>query len=126
VAEQGAGGERFEGKIAGQSVSLVTDNLLPIFMLLIAGVGGYLVYLSQDKNFQQLRTQHLYLVEQCHETKVLIGDVAETMRGWFARLDYNQAHPGETPVPMDLPTKLIVPPKPPPVPNGPALHPGKE
>jgi hypothetical protein len=112
MADQGTP-ERLEATVAGQTVNLVTNNLPFILMLALVGIGGYLLYQAQDTKFQELKNHHLYIVEQCHQTAVLIGEFGKTTRGWFATLDYNLTHPGEPGLDLDLPPALIVPPHPP-------------
>ncbi|HEX6827121.1 MAG TPA: hypothetical protein VF077_12460 [Nitrospiraceae bacterium] len=48
------GRDQLSGAIAGQSFALTTSQLLPILILLVGGVGGYLVWQAQDRRLVDL------------------------------------------------------------------------
>lgn len=50
----GNGRDQLGGKIAGQEVFLKTTQLLPILLLLVGGVSGYLVWQTQDRRLADI------------------------------------------------------------------------
>jgi hypothetical protein len=108
----GNGRERLEFKVGGQSVGIATQNLIPVLILLLAMVAGYLVYVGQDSRFEQMHQQHLFLHRSLVHQNELMIEQTETIRKWLLTMDYNLVHP-EQRLPLDIA------PRPPLVPEGP-------
>lgn len=68
------GREQISGTIAGQAFQVSSANLLPILILLVGGVAGYLVYLSQDARLAQLyaRQEKMLAVLEAQNTAAAI------------------------------------------------------
>lgn len=64
----GNGRDQLGGRIAGQEFALKTSQLLPILILLVGGVGGFLAWQSQDRRLADIavrdRELHTYLQTQ--------------------------------------------------------------
>lgn len=48
------GREKLAATIAGQTFALSTSQLLPILILIVGGVGGYLVWQAQDRRLSDM------------------------------------------------------------------------
>ena len=110
------GGERLDLKVGGQSLGLTANSLIPILVLIIAGVAGYLVWLSQDGRFQQMHQQHVYLVQLIEHQNALIQRQTETLRRWLEVVSYNMGKEGGERLPLEVPPP---PPEPPGLPGAP-------
>jgi hypothetical protein len=109
----GNGRERLDLRVGGQSIGLSVKDLIPILLLIIAGIAGYLVYQAQDARLQRLHEHHIILFNQIERTHALIVQQNETIRRWLQTVAYNIGRDPSEQVPLELPSPLLAP-KPPP------------
>lgn len=114
---------KLSGSIAGQSFAITTRDLIPVLLLLVGGVAGYLVYLALDQRLAHMREVQVHIMEglaKNHEATILesqaMRELHYTQMDYFRKLlttmDHNMSH-GPT---ERYPLELVPPPsaKPPP------------
>lgn len=115
---------KLSGSIAGQSFSLQTRDIIPVLLLLVAGVCGYLVYLALDQRLVNMREVQVHILTtlssnreattgEYHAMRELHTIQMDYFRKLLTTLDYNMSH-GPT---ERYPLELVPPPvmtKPPP------------
>jgi hypothetical protein len=116
MTSQGGNGERLDVRVGGQSFGLSAKDLIPILLLIVAGVAGYLVYHAQDQRFGQMQEQHLMLFRHLQHQNEVLNQHSDVFRRWLTTIDYNIGHP-EQRIPLEAA------PPPPPVPALPSVMP---
>jgi hypothetical protein len=69
--EPGNGRDKLKGRLAGQSFELTTSQLVPVLMLLVGGVAGYLAWQSQDQRLRDLASRQDAMLTHMREQAVL-------------------------------------------------------
>jgi hypothetical protein len=110
----GNNGERLAFRIGGQSLGLTTKDLIPVLLLLILGVGGYLRFVSlkdqiasivlhQEQIQNGLTDNKLKMLEAVHTWQQELQEQTETIRKLLIAHDYNTGRePGDR-LPLDAP-----------------------
>lgn len=115
---------KLSGSIAGQSFSLQTRDIIPVLMLILACVAGYLLYLALDQRLVNMREVQVHIMNtlssnrdattaEYHAMRELHTIQMDYFRKLLTTLDYNISH-GPT---ERYPLELVPPPvmtKPPP------------
>lgn len=105
-------GERIEARMGTKSIGLSTRDLLPILTLILAGVGGYAIWVQASQGLTALYRQHErleVLVEAQHANR------AEYMREMVRLLsvaEYNRDKPPEERLPLALDPAMLASPRP--------------
>ena len=89
--------------IAGQSLAIITKDVLPLLLLIVATVGGYLIWLQVDQRLNLLQQHHIRLFDMALEDKKLQRETLETIRNMLQIHDYNQTKPLDQRFPLTLP-----------------------
>ena len=66
--------------IAGQAFNITSANILPILLLIVAGVAGYLVYQAVDSQLFTIRNNIIKLYEVIKIQEVLIQDASHALK----------------------------------------------
>jgi hypothetical protein len=95
-------GERIEARIGDRSIGITTKDLIPILLILMMGMGGYLIYQNIRWAMQALfNRQQLILNRLTDQDEKLAFQTRE-----FARLmaihDYNMDRPPEERLPLEI------------------------
>jgi hypothetical protein len=124
-------GERLQFQVGTKTFGIQARDLIPVLLLIMIGVGGYLLYLNmatrmdwmmqrQDQTQEMLHANQLKMVEALqtwhqilktqedairitllHQNE-LLEHQTETFRRFFYTHDYNQGRPPEDRLPLDL------------------------
>jgi hypothetical protein len=72
VSEQ-SNGAKLEGSLAGQSYSLQTRDIIPVLLIVLGGVCGYLLYLAVDRRLEHLREVQVHILKalETHQTTLV-------------------------------------------------------
>lgn len=94
--------ERLEATIAGHSVGLTTKDLIPVLLIALMAMGGYLIYGNVRWALQAIfNRQQLMLDRLSDQDEKLAFQTRE-----FARLlaihDYNQDRPKDERLPLEI------------------------
>jgi hypothetical protein len=91
-----------KGSIAGQSISIVTKDVLPVLLLLAGLVGGYLVWRQVDYRFETFQAHHLRMFELFIQDQQQRRDQTETLIKQLTILNYNIGRAPEEQIPLGL------------------------
>jgi len=113
----GGNGERLSFQVGTKSIGLTTRDLIPVLLLIILGVGGYLLYGAVSKDLGRLDRQHdqvlevlqqnrLKIVEAIQEANANREEQTEAIRALLLQHEYNMnREPGDR-LPLGLPPPL--------------------
>lgn len=104
---------KLSGSIAGQSFSLQTRDIIPVLLLLIAGICGYLVFLALDQRLSQMREVQVHIIDilaKDRDTRTAefqaMRDLHALQMDYFRKLlttlDYNISHGPTERYPLEL------------------------
>lgn len=96
------GRDQLSGRVAGQSFHLATSQLVPVLMLLVACVAGYLVYLGQDKQLTAMHRDHDRLLGEIRTLTAKERQATLVLLRALTTLDYNQGRAQEDRLPVLL------------------------
>jgi hypothetical protein len=109
----GGNGNHVEVRLGTRSLGLTTKDLIPVLLLLILGVGGYLRFVSlkdqiasivlhQEQIQNGLQANQVQLLEAVHTWQQALQEQTETLRRLLTAHDYNQGRePGDR-LPLDV------------------------
>ena len=76
----GDGRDQVSGTIAGQAFNITSANILPILLLIVAGIAGYLVYQAVDSQLLTIRNNIIKLYEFMKIQEDLIQDASHALK----------------------------------------------
>jgi hypothetical protein len=117
-------GERLELSIGSKRLGLTTRDLLPILLLILGGVGGYLIYVGLDAKVTLTQTQlrevqqtlqqaRINILEKLHEQDLKLAEALTTserqlnaqtkeIKDLVLAHDYNAGRPTDERMPLEL------------------------
>lgn len=109
----GNSGERLDLKIGGQSFGLTSRDLIPVLILILACVAGYLLYLALDQRLVHMREVQVHIMEglaRNHEATIVesqaMRELHYTQMDYFRKLlttmDHNMSHGPTERYPLEL------------------------
>lgn len=106
------GRDQLSGSVAGQTFSLATTQLLPILILLVGGIGGYLVWQAQDRRLADLAARQGEILGHLDSQEAVERERLAFLLRVIETHDYNSTRaPGER-LPLML-SPDVIPGKPP-------------
>jgi len=118
----GGNGERLELRLGTRTLGLTTRDLIPILLLAILGVGGYLLYGAVSKDLGRLDRQHDQVLTALQQNALRIVDAVqaanahreeqtETIRKMLLLHEVNQSRAPEDRMPLELAPETLSPPQ---------------
>lgn len=117
---EGKNGERLEVRVGGQAFGLTTRDLIPILLLILIGISGYLRIRAVEMHLNKIDTHHLDLSKQryeqdryidtqveklrtlIHEHNEKLAEQTQQIRVMLTGLDYNIGRKIEERIPLEL------------------------
>lgn len=92
----------FQGKFAGQALTITTREVIPLLLILLVTVGGYLAWQAQDRRMELMQSHHVRLFDMLlQQNKDRIEDM-DHLRRLLVTMDYNLNRPVGSRVPLEL------------------------
>jgi len=118
ASASGGNGERLTLQLGSRSVGLQTRDLIPILLLVILGVGGYLLYDAISKDIGRLdhqleqvltalQTNAQRMVEAIHEGNQHRAEQTEAIRKMLLVHEANQMRDPGARLPLELDPDLL-------------------
>lgn len=92
----------FEGSIAGQKVSLITKDVIPVLLLLAGLVGGYLIWVQVDKRFDLFQAHHGKTFELLLQQQQMTRDETAQTNKTLAIVNWNCTHSEDQQIPFGI------------------------
>lgn len=105
-------GERLEARMGNKAISLGVKDLLPVLVLLLAGVGGYAIWQQASQGLAVLYKQHEQLERLLEAQQGHRADYMREMVRLLSVAEYNRDRPPAERLPLALDPAMLVPPAP--------------
>lgn len=106
------GGERLEARLGSKSIGLTTRDLLPVLVLLLAGVGGYAIWVQASQGLAVLYKQHEQLERLLEAQQMHRAEYMREMVRLLSVLEFNCDRPPAERLPLALDPAMLAPPRP--------------
>lgn len=99
--------EQLKGTIAGQQFSVTTSNLVPILLIALIGLAGYISYQQQANGLKLLHAEHEQIKTLLSEQNALRTTQFHTLGQMLVTLDWNSQRPANDRLPLELSPDLV-------------------
>ena len=105
-------GERLEARVGDKAISLGVKDLLPVLVLLLAGLGGYAIWQQASQGLAVLYKQHEDMRLLITEVQAHRADYMREMVRLLSVAEYNRDRKPEDRLPLALDPQVLAPPRP--------------
>ena len=105
-------GERLEARLGNKAITLGVKDLLPVLVLVLAGVGGYAIWVQASQGLAVLYKQHEQLERLMQEQQMHRADYMREMVRLLSVAEYNRDRAPADRLPLVLDPQVLAPDKP--------------
>lgn len=102
-------GERLEARLGNKALTLGVKDLLPVLVLVLAGVGGYAIWVQASQGLAVLYKQHEHLERLMEEQRHARADYMREMVRLLSVAEYNRDRPLAERLPLALDPTMLQP-----------------
>lgn len=95
-------GERLEAKFGDKSLGITTKDLIPVLLIAMMGMGGYLIYQNIRWALQAIFNRQQLMLDRMDTQDDKLAFQTREFARLLAILDYNQGRPQEEHLPMEI------------------------
>lgn len=103
----GGNGERLELKLGSKAIGLTVRDLIPILLLTVGCVSGYLLYRNMHDGLFLLYRRQEEILQQLVRQDEKLAQQTDTIRRLLQVLSYNVGRPSDQRLPLEVPPEQL-------------------